>query len=242
MRETLARLRQLQKLDSRLLELEQKRRRLAAEVAGREAAIRTREAEMTERDDQGMGLQKHLDRKELSLKELEEKIERLSAQLNQIKRNKEYAALQHEIAGSRADLSLIEDEILALLETIEKAADEGRRLAEASVAEQSQTAEFRRKTDAEMGRMAQEAASLQNRREELARRTDPEKMGAYERLLARQGGMAIVRAVASDGGAYNCAGCFMRLTSNTVNRLMSPHELQFCHSCGRILYLDDTDK
>ena len=61
----------------------------------------------------------------------------------------------------------------------------------------------------------------------------------YERLLGTKDGQAVVRATRADADNRVCSGCFMRLTSNTTSLLMGAGEVVRCHSCGRMLYIDD---
>src|SRR3989338_8224598 len=59
--------------------------------------------------------------KEGDLLSKEEKTKKLQAQLYQLKTNKEYAAMEMEIKGLKADQSVLEDEILRLLDAVESA-------------------------------------------------------------------------------------------------------------------------
>ena len=241
MHETLNQLKRLQEFDSLILGLEQKRGRLEAEMHDRQAAVRAREAERRTRSEESQELRRRLDRRELSLREHEEKIAKLTIHLNQVKTNKEYAALQHEIAGHKADASLIEDEVIAVLERIEQAESEGARTQGVADEERLKAESFQKEAMAALQQADLELAAAREQRQGVAGEVTAERLLAYERLLRKQGGKAIAAAEEANGNTYTCAGCFMRLTSNTVNRLMSPHELVFCHSCGRILYLDDSE-
>jgi uncharacterized protein len=83
-----------------------------------------------------------------------------------------------------------------------------------------------------------EIARQQAQRAEAMAALSPVHRELYERLRQKADGKAVVGA---RRGA--CEGCFMDLTSNTINQLMGGDELIRCHSCGRILYLvaDDPD-
>ena len=38
-----------------------------------------------------------------------------------------------------------------------------------------------------------------------------------------------------------CSGCFVSVTSQTMNELINARNMSFCMSCGRILYLAEED-
>ena len=62
--------------------------------------------------------------KEIDLASKEENIKKLQTQLFQIKTNKEYTAMQKEIEGLKADNSVLEEEILLMMEEQDKAKKE----------------------------------------------------------------------------------------------------------------------
>ena len=38
-----------------------------------------------------------------------------------------------------------------------------------------------------------------------------------------------------------CGGCYVTVTTQVMNELINAHNLMFCMTCGRILYLADED-
>ena len=72
-------------------------------------------------------IQLKLKEKEIELSQKEMQIKKLDGQLSQVKTNKEYAALQQEIASLRADNSLLEEGIIHMLDEVDAAKDETRK-------------------------------------------------------------------------------------------------------------------
>lgn len=61
-------------------------------------------------------------------------------------------------------------------------------------------------------------------------------LGHYDRLVARgKKGVAIVRNQV-------CTGCHMRLPIAVIMTLMRDEDIQLCDSCGRYLFLPETEK
>ena len=240
-REELVRLRAVQRLDEQALFLRREKARLERDA--REARARLKAAA-----DAAGGAESDLktrrresDRIELDLKGKEEQIRRLTVQLNTVRTNKEYSALQHEIAALQADVSLLEDQLLAILEENDRiqAAIQVRR--ENIEREERNVRQIEEHVRHEISAIDEKLARLEAEREALVAQVADELRALYEGLMTKRDGRAMVRATPLEGDARSCSGCFMRLTSNTTSLLLGGHELVRCHSCGRILYIDDEE-
>ena len=242
MREQLAILKEAQKLDEKLRSLEREKTSLQNDA--RQAAHRLddlrKSGEAADQDTRAKRMQ--TDRLELDLGGHEDKVKKLTVQLNTVKTNKEYAALQHEIAAHKADASLIEDQLLALLDEMDQADEARTRHEEQLAAEQKRQQEVEQRVAQETAAIDQKTARLARERDEKTYRIDAELRQLYGGLLAKRDGRAMVRATLLDDDTRSCSGCFMRLTSNTTSQLMGGESLVRCHSCGRILYIDDDEK
>ena len=150
-----------------------------------------------------------------------------------VKTNKEYTAVQHEIATAQAEVQRIEDTILEQMLDVDDLA------ADVEAAERALQAER-----AEIGR---ERATLDDERAELERRlsgTSDERMkltehiGAaarqlFETVARQRRGIAVVEA--RDG---HCTVCHVRLRPQMFNQILRNTELIQCEHCLRILYYD----
>lgn len=180
-----------------------------------------------------------MDRKELELKTKEQKVAQLTIQLNSIRTNKEYSALQHEIAGVKADASLLEDELLVILDETDKE-EAARKEHETGLKQAEQDfARLQARSKEEDSLLDADLHKLHEQRQSTLNEVPGELRLLYERLLGTKDGQAVVRAMRADADNRVCSGCFMRLTSNTTNLLLGGGEVVRCYSCGRILYIDD---
>ena len=170
--------------------------------------------------------------RELDLKEFEEKIEKFRGQLRTTKTNKEYSAMQHEIATFEADKSVIEDEILERMTTLDEIEKEHASLQEEVKRAEAEHQKEIRRVEAEVAKLRKELEQIEARRPPAAERVGPELLLEYERILARRGASAMAAVV--DG---SCQGCFMRLTLQRLADLRKGAAIITCNSCGRILYL-----
>ena len=170
---------------------------------------------------------------EKSLAEVQGRLSRFKEQLMAVKTNKEYTAMQHEIATADADVQRLEDAILEhMLEADDLAAD-----VEAAA----------RALQAERAEIEAERAALEAKRVEIERRlseTSDERVkltgniGAaarqlFETVARQRRGIAVVEA--RDG---HCTVCHVRLRPQMFNQVLRNTELIQCESCMRILYHD----
>ena len=224
----------LQKLDGSIQDIEATTRRLARE--GAEAERRAEEAQQKSEyaTNEMTSFRAAMDRRDGDLKELEARINKLSIQLNIIKTNREYAAIQHEIMGAKADKSRIEDEILTMMDQMESQQREIQELA-ARKAEAAEEVKRRKQVIKEAIQDAEaRILRLKEERNALCERIPTDLRQPYERLHKGTAGRAL-----SACRNFVCERCRMSLTANTVNLLMAGNNLIYCQSCGRILYLPE---
>jgi uncharacterized protein len=222
---------ELQKVDSEIYHLRKELathpdavKQLETGFEAKKAGLKTVEVELK-------ALQVRQKDQENDLLAKEEKIKKLQAQLYQLKTNKEYSAMELEIKGLKADKSVLEEEIIRLLDTV----DQGReRLAKEKERLSGDEKVFREAVDAVRRRGAEIEARLKALDgERKAHAPDVEKryLTQYEKLLKGCEGLAIV-PVQSDA----CGGCHMELPPQVVNEIRGLEKWITCEQCARILY------
>ena len=111
---------ELQKIDAEIYQLKKElsvcpalQQKIEAEFEKKKTGIKAAEEEFKK-------FQMKQKEKEVDLLSKEEKIKKLQAQLYQLKSNKEYAAMDLEIKGLKADKSVLEEEILKFLDSADQ--------------------------------------------------------------------------------------------------------------------------
>jgi predicted nucleic acid-binding Zn-ribbon protein len=172
--------------------------------------------------------------KDNDLKSKEDAVKKLQTQLYQIKTNKEYTAMDTEIKNARADCSMLEEDIINLLDKIDEAeklkGERNKLLKE----EQENVEAEKKKINEETKRIEGELATLTTQRDALAEKVNKTLLSKYERILYGKDGLAMV-PVKNDA----CQGCFLDLPPQVINMIKMKQELIFCESCARILYIDE---
>ncbi len=223
----------LQKIDGEIFHL---RRQLEAKPT--EAA---RLKEEHQRFTQGLqqaeqrykALEVRRNQRETDLGQKEEQVKKLQIQLFQLKTNKEYSAMQKEIEGSKADKSVLEEEVLKLMEEIDRAKAQVAAEREQLKAREGELKSQLDRIEQESQRLRASVEELKARRGAAAPKVDPSSLAQYERILERKEEQALVPVVGD-----SCGGCHMILPPQTVNEVLANTRLVPCEACGRILYAE----
>lgn len=179
------------------------------------------------------------DRLELELKSRDETIAKLRASLNSAKTNKEYAAVLTQLNTTKADNSKIETQVLELLKDIETDEAEVEKI-QSEINEQKTKLEQMR-TEADTLAVKYQAAIEEIQAEwDLVAKTIPqEPLGIFKRVAETYDGEALAVVEQHEGKitARSCGGCFMGVTAECVNLLMTRDDIIRCPNCTRILVL-----
>jgi len=161
-----------------------------------------------------------------------EQIARFRTQQMQTRKNEEYQALASEIAHFEKEVQRIEDGELEAMEEIERmnpvVAEAEKAVAEAKSVVATQISDLQ----AKVKRVEESLTQVTAERAELARELDEDLLGLYDRLFATKNGDAVVPLENEV-----CAGCHMKLTTQTALRVRAENAITHCEQCGRILYL-----
>ena len=153
-------------------------------------------------------------------------------QLSAVKTNREYTAMQHEIATAQSDLGAVEEKVLErMLEADELAATAKR--AETALATQSKEIEAEKK--ALIQELVSTEASLKESTEArtaLVKVLEPRLLALFEQVARVRKGIAICSAT-RDG---LCSVCHVRLRPHVFQQIRQNDTIIQCDSCQRVMY------
>jgi uncharacterized protein len=153
-------------------------------------------------------------------------------QLMEVKTNREYQAMQHEIATAQSDLGAVEEKVLErMVEADVLIADVKK--AETALAAQKKDMETEKKVLAED--LALEEARLAKATEAraaLVKDIEPRLMALFEQVARARKGVAISSAT-RDG---LCSLCHVRLRPPVFQQVRHNDSIIQCESCQRVLY------
>lgn len=169
--------------------------------------------------------------KELELESKEAAIRKHSAELNAVKSNDAYKALLSEIDGAKKGKSALENEILDIMEGIEKEALVIKENEKLLKAKEGESASRIAALQEELKKIEAEIAHLEAERKVFGETIPRELISRYEDIRESRGGCAIVPI---DG--ENCGGCQMVLRPQVINDVCKNSDIVVCDSCSRILF------
>lgn len=229
----LERLIRLQRLDNAAVET----RRAVAAIPERMTALEARlHASRTRAEDARR--QQEEDRKgrrevEKRLGEVQGRLARFKDQLMAVKTNKEYTAMQHEIATAEAEVARLEDTMLEHMlqaDELDAAVDAAERAdREEAAAVERERAEL----EEERAAMERRLDGASDERAKLTGSIGAGSLRLFESIAGRRRGLAVVEA--RNG---HCTVCNVRLRPQVFNQVLLNTELIRCESCLRLLYHD----
>lgn len=176
-------------------------------------------------------LEKGKKSKELDAAAKEESARKHAGQLNEVKTNEAYKALQVEIEKERAVVSEIETEILQFMEDIDKSRAEEKVLA----AELKKIEDFSKgdleKLEAEMSHAQGRYNAAKAERDAAAELVPLTMLKVFNHIRSRGKPDAVVPVINN-----HCGACQINLSPSMIIEITKLKELAVCESCQRILY------
>jgi predicted nucleic acid-binding Zn-ribbon protein len=212
-------------------------------VAARELAVTNRQAalETSKKTLQDAKVQQK--KKEHTVQSLTAKQDDLKVKLNSVKKNDEYKAIQNEIALFKNQVEKVEGEILEDMEKVE-ALERQVKAEEADLKSFiAEAASVKSQIESQAGAQRQQLAELETAIVE-AEAIIPEDVRERYRRTVKQLGADAMAPVEYDRKAQlaSCSGCFVALTTQSLNELINGHHMSFCKTCGRVLYLPEEEE
>jgi predicted nucleic acid-binding Zn-ribbon protein len=222
----------LQRAETELRRVEGELAEVPKEKEALEAALASERARLDAAREALAASQKSRRQHETDLQDLETKRSRYKGQLMEVKTNKEYTAMLHEIEAVEREIRGREDQILGEMERAEtltaevKSEEAEFKRVEARHRDDARTLDQRGET------LKAETARLGAERDAIAATLSPSARALFERV-ARLRGVAV--AEARDG---MCLLCHVKVRPQMFLDLKHNDQVVQCPSCSRILYYE----
>ncbi len=178
------------------------------------------------------GSQKARKEHESAVADLKQKLSKFKGQLMEVKTNKEYTAVLHEIEGVEREIRARDDLTFGEMEKEESLAQEVKREEADFRAVAADAATEKAGLEARSATLAAEASRKQAERDAAAAAIPEEALAIYARVAKQRGtGMAEAR----DG---MCQACHVRMRLQIWVEVKKNEQLLQCESCSRILYYE----
>lgn len=234
MKEVLERLIQLQKLDSEILHLESMRGDLPQQVSRLTQALKEAEQDLEDTDNKSRDYQKEQDMIAIDTKELEEKKQKFQSQLFEVKNNREYDAVTHEIESVKDEIGKKETRLLELMDLSKEIKESLKNKTEHLEELRLQFRERKAELDKRLEKTEKDEAALNDQRDKIVRKLEPRIVSNYERIKKAKNEHAVVPVIRNA-----CGGCFKTLPPQRILEVKAMNKIYLCEVCGRILTWDE---
>jgi predicted nucleic acid-binding Zn-ribbon protein len=221
---------ELQNYDIRISDIREKISKAPSLVEDKKKSLEYRKMETESKKKNFVKLNSLKKEKETAFDSKEKSISVYSIELSSVKSNDVYKAVLLKIEKAKSDKSAIENEILELMDKIEKesvivksAEDELKKLEKKVKNDIGEFENFIKKLE-------KEVTAVETEREEHKLKISKTILMQYERIRDGRDGRGI--CFIND---ESCGGCGMMLRPQLINQSYKCHELVFCDNCSKIL-------
>jgi predicted nucleic acid-binding Zn-ribbon protein len=223
---------ELQKLETELRRLETQVAQVPELKAALERSLALEKGRLDSIREDLASSQKKRRQLEADLQDLEAKRSKYKGQLMEVKTNKEYTAMLHEIEGAERDIRAREDLILV---EMEKAEDQGAALKgeekSFKLAEETHRTEVKA-LDERVVSLSAQAAALRSSRDTLATTISEDALELFNRVAGFRG---VAVAEARD---EMCQVCHLKLRPQMWVEIRRNDAIVQCQGCNRILFYE----
>lgn len=231
---TSAGMKQLHDLRLKLREISDELERGPRQIAVRKQAVDKKKEQIEALRNKLKQMKVSADQKNLQLKTSEARIYDLNGKLNVAANNREYEALQSQIAADTMAKSVLEDEILEALEKVDGIQIEVKKAELEATGLESDLQKLNAEVQAREAGLKEQAAALQAQVSDAEKILPPDIIPQYRRLVQAYGADALSPVINK-----SCSECYVSVTAQLYLELKAG-KVKFC-TCGRLLYAADEE-
>ncbi len=226
-------LRTLHRIQRQLSDLHSRLDRGPIKIKNSEAHVANQEKQLDKTREEFTALRMAADAKQVQQKSGEAKVQELQVKLNTAASNREYSALQEQIAAVQMANSVLDDEILESWDRIETFKEKVAASEEDLKKAQTKAETVRKEVEEQEPRIRGDLERLERELKECEADLPDDVRPVYERTVRHRGDDALA---AIEGQC--CSGCYTQIPLNLVNLVMLGQPT-FCKTCGRLLYFPE---
>lgn len=233
MKEQLLLLLKLQDIDSRVHEIRQKIQALPEKLATANKDLAMLQGMLDGEQAQIAETESWRKEQESLIQQEDEAIRKAKTKLQSVKNAKDYSAANREIDNKRRSKSEREEELLRIMEALDKTRAEMESHAKDVDTLRQRLAAEKDKATTQIAELEVELASRASGRDELVAQIDERFLKAYEQVKKKRD--SVIVAVISGV----CEGCHITIPPQLNNILARFDSMEMCPGCHRLLYRKD---
>lgn len=227
----------LQKIDSKLDEIQILKGELPMEVRDLEDEIEGLNLRQGHIEDEIKSITDFIASKKAAIKEAEALAKKYEKQQDNVKNSREFEAITKEVEMQNLEIKLAEKHIKDANEEVK---DKTRALevAKKAVADKESNLKHKKgELEKIISETDKEEKGLQKLTEEAREKVDPRLLQAYEKIRKNyRNGLAVVTVIRD-----SCGGCFNAIPPQRQAEIRQRKKIVVCEHCGRILVDNDLD-
>ena len=221
----------LQRAETEIKRIEQELEGIEGRIESLNSEVLTCEKHVSDSQAALDELRKQYRSDENEIKLIDTQISKSKEKLRAVKTNKEYQSILKEIDDMKQKSSALEDQMLSMLEGIEKAetdvADQKSDLADVKQETAAKVEEIRQISDKQSSTLGQ----LQQERDGIWETIAPKLQSLYAKVQRQGKGIAVAAVVDAV-----CQVCRMNIPPQLYNELLRLDMVRMCPNCQRIIY------
>jgi len=234
MQDSLQELIKLQRVDSKLAELEEALGDLPTQVKHLNRDLETLRQSISEKETRLKDIEQERRSLRGHLETSREQLKKYKDQLMVVTTNRAYDALMAEMDGVKKTIEEGEYHLLELDDEEQRLTDELKEQRLQSADKETTLSVQREQLEAALAHTEQETADLEKKRVRIVSKMDSRYNTTYERIRAARDGRAVVGL--SRG---SCSVCFNRIPVQRQMEIKAMDKIITCDECGVILYWDE---
>ena len=233
MNQNLSPLIELQKLDLRIMEINEQRGKIPERLHAVETPLREAKQLLQDTNSSIEALVKERRAHERDVEAQDAHTDKMRARLSELKTNKEYQAHLFELQVANKKKSEIEDRVLACMEKIEQFQQTAKEAQEKVQVVEKAFMQEKQVLDELDQKLSAELSELEAQRRDRAVHVEKSLLARYTKLKAARKDHALA---AISGGI--CSGCRLQIPPQLIAEVKRSQDLHTCPYCHRILYWD----
>ena len=222
---------ELQELDIKIGQIQRRVEEVPDEIEGAKHTLEESSRNLEEIEERIDQTAKARREDEGGVELLREQLSKYKNQLMEVKTNREYQAMLHEISNTEGAISNKEDEILEhmmRMDDLEQQAEQSRRQLKERKA---QVSARRRELESFVSQSEHEVADFEHQRNLVKKEISDSLLERYRRIASARDGVALVAVT-----DQSCQACNVRLRPQLFTEVKASQSIVTCESCNRILY------
>ncbi len=228
---------ELQQIDSQIISLRQQTELIPLEIKKIDEMISKVQSDFENENKKLIEFEKRKKEKEREIEDLNDKIRKLKEKTSQVKTNKEYQALLHEIESVEETIRAKEEILLQTMYEIDEYKKKIENIKKETSSKKSELEQKKTELESKIEGLHQEIERLKNLRKEIAINIPSSLYDEYIELMKKHKGTAVVQVINSV-----CQGCFLHIPPQLYVEIKLNQSIKYCPQCGRILYFKAKEK